>query len=111
VFHRIEDSIFYGKRFEIVNRRKIDTYPILKLEKDDENTSYSAMLNIGELVPPPESVPIPFDPAWTEFRNSGNWLDSESVEVAGIEPNSRIERNSWESVRFHRDGIPGMGWN
>ncbi len=28
--------------------------------KDPENTFYSAMLNIAELVPPPESVPIPF---------------------------------------------------
>ncbi len=28
-----------------------------------ENTSYSAMLNIAELVPPPESVPIQFDSA------------------------------------------------
>ncbi len=35
--------------------------------------------------------------------NSGNWFDPESVEVAGIEPNSGIEMNSWESVRFHRD--------
>jgi len=38
-------------------------------------------------------------------------LDPESVEVAEIEPNSGIERNSWESVRFHRDGIPGIGLN
>ncbi len=43
-----------------------------------------------------------------QFRNYRNWFDSESVEVAAIEPNSGIERNSWESVRFHRDGI---GWN
>jgi hypothetical protein len=120
-----------------------------------ENTSYSAMLNIAELVPPPESVPILFDSTihgipsdsvqfhfdsipgipyrnrslpsptcivlWSKVspqyvdeilvRNSGNWLDPESVEVAGIEPNSGIERNSWESVRFHRDGISGIGWN
>jgi hypothetical protein len=37
-------------------------------------------------------------------------LDPESVEVAGIELNYGIERNSWELVRFHRDGMPGMGW-
>ncbi len=43
--------------------------------------------------------------------NSGNWFDPESDEVAGIEPNSGIEMNSWESVRFHRDWIPGNGWN
>jgi len=30
------------------------------------------------------------------------------VDIAGIEPNSRTERNSWESVRSHRDGIPGI---
>ncbi len=44
-------------------------------------------------------------------RNSGNRLDPESVEVAGIQPNFGSERNSWESVRFHWDGIPGIGWN
>ncbi len=43
--------------------------------------------------------------------DSGNWFDPESVEVLGVEPNSGIERNLWESVRFHRDGIPGTGWN
>ncbi len=63
VFHRIEDSIFYGKRFAIVKRRQIETYPIPKVEKDHENISYSAMLNIAELVPPPNSVQIPFDSA------------------------------------------------
>jgi hypothetical protein len=59
------------------------------------------MLNIAEVVPLPESVPT----------NSGNRLDPESVEVAGIETNFRIERNSWESLRFHGDGIPSIGWN
>jgi hypothetical protein len=56
--------------------------------KGKENTSYSAMLNIEELVPPPELVT-----------------------VAGIESNYGVERNSWGSVRIHRDGIPGIGWN
>ncbi len=66
--------------------------------KGKENTSYSAMLNIAELVAPPECLPfnstysrnqfqfcsipdfqefrpIPSNSFWTEFRNFGNWME------------------------------------
>jgi hypothetical protein len=44
-----------------------------EIQRSFENTSYSAMLNIAELVPPPESVPIPQS---KEFRPIPLWLDS-----------------------------------
>jgi hypothetical protein len=59
----------------------------------------------------PESVLVPSDSALTQFRNFGNRFDPELVGVSGIELNSGIERNSWGSVRIHRDGIPEIGWN
>jgi len=98
--------------------KNVEDHYFLLLRAVNENTSNSSMLNIAKLVPPPESVPILFDSAIHgipfdsgQFRNSGDWFDPESVEVAGIEPNSGIEKNSWKSVRFHRDEIPGIGWN
>jgi len=59
--------------------------------KGKDNTSYSAMLNIAGM------------PS-LQFH-----LFPESVTVAGIEPNYGVERNSWGSVRIHRDRIPGTG--
>ncbi len=62
-----------------------------------ENTSYYAMLNIAELVPPPESVPIPFD-----------------SEIHGIPGISWI-RNQLKLQELSRipelRGIPGNQWD
>ncbi len=102
------------------------------LSENKENTSYSVILNIGELVPPLESVPINFIYSRNQFlfRSISEFLTGidphphphasccgqrlvhsmcmqfrESVGVAGI------ERNSWEIVRIHRDEILEIGWN
>jgi hypothetical protein len=61
------------------------------MNRPEENISYSAMLNISELVPSTESVPIPFD--------SG---------ISGIGSNSGIPSDSGQ---FRFDSIPGIPGN